>query len=107
MSADNGIYILATTDNHKRINEYTTVNLFGKGITAYRVAHCFAIDNLNYTEKNDIHNLGFYFHTYFGDSEVYYSRGDALDVAKLLDENGYSEYGICELDFTDYNFPAH
>lgn len=44
MSADNGIYILVTTDMHKWVNEYTTHNMMPDGIKAYRVAHAQAID---------------------------------------------------------------
>lgn len=108
MSADNGVYILVTTDNHKRVNEYTTVNTFGAGITAYRVAHCFAIDNLDYAEDKEIHNLGHVMHQYFGGSKVYYSCEEAfLAAQELHDDVGYTEYGISEIDFSEYNFPSH
>lgn len=107
MSADNGIYILVTTDKHKKLNQYTTENTFGKGITAYRVAHCQAIDNLDWYEHNEFHNFGYILDAYFGKSELFYDRGDALLHALNLQEDvGYTEHGISEIDCTKYNFPG-
>lgn len=107
MSADNCIAILKTTDNFIKENEYTLVNTFGKGIIAYRVAHIQAVDNFQYYLENEIHNLGAYLQSEFGNSEVFYSKEKAYHKAgEILDSIYYVEYGIIDLDASKYNFPG-
>jgi len=107
MSADNGIYILVTKDQHRRVNEYTTINTF-TGIEAYRVAHAQAIDNLEWYEDNQPYNVGYFLHAIWGDSEVFYSADEAYAKAKeILKDVGYTEYGIGFIERTQYRFPNH
>ena len=90
MSADNGIYILKTSKKDR---------------IEYRVAHAVAIDN-NWYEENELHNLGWYLYKVFGNSEVFTSRDDAFQKAyELENKAGWTEYGICEIDMSKYNFP--
>lgn len=84
MSADNGVYILRTTEGH------------------CRVAHAQAIDNLWYDEKtgrasdypvdNEMIRI-------FGNSEVYNTMESAWEKAKeILKELPVCEYGISFID---------
>src|SRR5574343_550196 len=105
MSADNGIYILITRDNHKRINQFTTQNTFGQGIIAYRVAYAISINDLEWYVGNEPHNIGYIMHQIFGSSEVYYEYSEAMLKAIALSHDvGYTEYGISTLDYQVYNF---
>ena len=107
MSADNGIYILVTTDMHKWVNEYTTHNMTPDGIKAYRVAHAQTIDSLHYHEKRQKYNLGWCMDQFFGNCPVFYNEDEAYDYAKRLEADiGYTEYGICLLDFERYRYPG-
>lgn len=107
MSADNCICILKTTDNFKQESAYTLSNTFGKGITAYRVAHVQAVDNFDYYVENEIHNLGAWMQTTFNVCIPLYNRDEAYVLAhKLLDSLHYVEYGIVEIDASKYNFPG-
>lgn len=107
MSADNAIAILKTTDKFKVENPYTLVNTFGEGITAYRVAEIQAIDNFEYFKENELHNLGAWILTCFSRENVVYSHLEARKKAeKLCNAVGYVEYGIVELDASEYNFPG-
>jgi|GEM_PF-5369941 len=107
MSADNGVYILKTTDKFKRINENSLENLFGKDITAYRVAHAQAVDNFDWYKENEIHNLGKWMYDVFGKSPVFYDEKEAREYAfKKHDEYDYTEYGVCDIDAGEYNFPG-
>lgn len=87
MSADNGIYILETPRPPiKTGNMYTNQ----KGYD-YRVAHCTAIDNIDYSDL--------YLPLLFGNSKVYSSHDEALkaaiEIEKEIKENGwFTEYGI-------------
>lgn len=98
MSADNGIYILRTRRAPiKRGNTYE--NQHGK--FEYRVAHCSAIDNIDYSDL--------YLPLYFGNSKVFHSPDEAFAEAqrKVSEiENGgwFTEYGICNLN-KDCYFP--
>ena len=107
MSADNCIAILKTTDKFIKENEYTLVNTFGKGVTAYRVAHIQAVDNFDWYIENEIHNLGTWMLCGFGNVQPVYHQDEAFEIAhKLLDSIHYVEYGIVELDASKYNFPG-
>ena len=107
MSADNGIYILVTTDMHKWVNDRTTHNMRPNGVKAYRVAHAQAIDNLYYYEKIQKYNLGWCMDRIFGNSPTFYNEDEAYDYAKALElDIGYTEYGICERDFSRYAYPG-
>lgn len=106
MSADNGIYILVTKDSHKKTSEYSWTNTFGKGVIAYRVAEAGAIDNLEWYEKNQPYNIGYWLNSVFGKVRPVYSEEEALDIAsKLEEEIGYTEYGVNKIDRLQYNFP--
>jgi len=89
MSADNGIYILKTPARPIRTgNSYQ----YQHGVFEFRVAHCQAIDNIDYSDL--------YLPAYFANSEVYKSHDDALSkaaqMAKEITDEGFPlEYGIC------------
>jgi hypothetical protein len=84
MSAENGIYILET-----------------KG-PEYRVAHCLDIDEF-YHEGNSYNYNALYI--FFKDSAVYASLIDAEKRAiELEKEISFTEYGICYISRTDYQF---
>lgn len=109
MSADNGIYILKTTANHRRSNE-NGCEMWTKTdspISVWRVAHVQGIDNLGWYLENEIYNLGFYLHSEFGDSPIFYSENEADSHAdKLQADIGYTEYGIGHIDLSNYRFPT-
>lgn len=98
MSADNGIYILKTPARPiKNGNTYT--NQHGK--FEYRVAHCQAIDNIEYSDL--------YLAVLFGDCEVLDDHHKALTKAskmadEILDEGLPLEYGITNIE-KDIRFP--
>lgn len=104
MSADNGIYILKTTD-------FTAVTDVGNesildGVTAYRVAHAMAIDNFDYYKHSEPSEFESYLSDVWGNSPVFYNRKDALVYAgELQEEIGYTEYGISTIDASDSGFP--
>lgn len=107
MSADNAIVILKTTDKFKVENKYTLTNTFGEGITAYRVVECQAVDNFQYFVENEPHNIGYWMYCTFGDISPSYDYNTAMEIAKiLLDRSYYVEYGIVEIDATEYNYPG-
>ena len=106
MSADNGIYILVTKDTHKKTNPHTWTNTFGEGVTAYRVAHAQAIDNLRWYEQNQPYNVGYFLSSVFGDSTPVYTLEEANKIALELEKTvGYTEYGICTISRIEYAFP--
>ena len=100
MSADNGIYILATTDVIKVGEDEKPVK-----IVAYRVAHGQAVKcNLAWAMEQEPHNIGWWFGKYFHKSDVYYDKEEAHNAArKLHDEYKWTEYGIVDLDYTRYD----
>lgn len=107
MSADNCIAILETTDKFKVVNKSMKKNMFKKGIRAWRVAHIQAVDNYDWYVKNEIHNLGCWLNDLFGGSEVFYDRDKAVTTAYQLDADTiYTEYGVVNIDASDYNFPG-
>ena len=79
MSADNGIYILVTPITDSKVFEY-------------RVAHCQAIENIDYDPK--------YLNLYFGECSVFLTKTDALREAAKQEEEIMTgpmpilEYGI-------------
>jgi len=97
MSADNGVYILRTLLPPIKNAGYSYTPRPGY---EYRVAHCFAIDNIDY------HDL--YAVVYFGDSAIYYDEAEALHAAhQLANEvmrHGPLEYGVSVI-VRDYYFP--
>lgn len=106
MSADNGIYILVTKDSHKYVGGGCYENCLPDGITAYRVAEAGAIDNLEYYEKNQPYNVGYYLHLVWGKSRVFYSLEEAMEYAVSLEKQiTYTEYGISVIDRQQYRFP--
>ena len=105
MSADNGIYILITTDMHKKTSDHSTENTFGKGILAYRVAHCQGIDNIDWYEEHQPYNVGACLNDYFGNAPVFYDKEQAREYALLLMENySYLEYGLSTINRVQYSF---
>lgn len=75
MSADNGIYILETTDNQ------------------YRITHAQAIENIfkdYWNNKYDLKELI----RYFGDCKFTSSKEKALSIAHDLASKTYTEYGV-------------
>lgn len=90
MSADNGIYVLETMKKNSHDCEY-------------RVAHCQAIDNLDYgTEEDKANTLV----QYFGKSQVFETESDALLFAyDLAKKYPVLEYGVSRIDLTPQEFP--
>lgn len=85
MSADNGIYILASPAPQLG--------------TVYRVAHASAIDNFDWYKNHQPHNLGAYMLVVWGHSEVFFDRAAALAAAHKMRDSygGFVEYGICDI----------
>lgn len=91
MSADNGVYILKTPN-------------FKTGHTEFRVAHCQAIENINYPGEEVK-----YIKMYFGKSKICKSQIEALTEAQRiydqLNEDGFCiEYGIQTIEL-EKEFP--
>ena len=102
MSADNGIYILKTTDMMKHEEPWSR-NV--GPIAAYRVAHAQAIDNFDYYKYNQHYNFGAYLLSVWRDSKVFYDEGEAYKVAQEMSKDFYIlEYGISEIDASGYCF---
>lgn len=84
MSADNGIYILKTPavpikEGNVYVNQHDQFE--------YRVAHCQAIDNIDYSDL--------FLPLYFGNSKVVCTEGEAWNIAKQLYQHvGWTEYGV-------------
>ena len=107
MSADNGVYILLTKDTHKKIGDNTWQKTFGKGVLAFRVAHAQAIDNLEWYEREQPYNVGYYLNSVFGDSVVYYDIAAAESAAnKIARELPILEYGVQLIERRQYSFPG-
>ena len=117
MSADNGVYVLHTTDR-MQLQEYGPEDdkfdgpkVIDGGIGAFRIAHVQAIENFEWYEKFEPHNLGWYMEDIWGQSTIYYDKREALDAAHefaaSIIEDGILEYGVQILDATQYNFPEH
>ena len=114
MSADNGVYVLHTTDKMK-LRDENPVNINDEskfipdGIAAFRIAHVQAIENFEWYQQFEPHNLGWYMEEVWGQSTVYYNKGEALDAAHgfaaSIIEDGFLEYGVQILDAIQYNFP--
>jgi len=110
MSADNGVYILITRDKMKSVGRGRWKNMKGT-ILAYRVAHCQAADNFEFYKERELHNLGHWMGYSFSHSRVYYEKAQAMADAKgqaahILKDFGILEYGIQEIDATEFNFPG-
>lgn len=107
MSADNGIYILATPKCDQ--GHFTGENEF-------RVTECSAIDNIEKTNHTFLASDGKEYHVYhlyiallFGNSEVYSSKKEAMGRASeiedgLTEQGFYTEYGIRTL-YANETFP--
>ena len=108
MSADNGVYILVTKDQHKSVSEYATMNTFEEGVVAYRVAYAQGIDALEWYENNQPYNVGYFLDHVFGRCVPVYTKDEALELAQTLhDSVKYTEYGICEVERLEYKFPGY
>lgn len=95
MSADNGVYILKTPARPIQHGLGFYINQHGK--FEFRVAHCQAIDNIDYSDL--------YMPLLFADSEVFESKEQALEEArKIYDSLDICEYGICTIE-KDVIFP--
>jgi len=107
MSADNGIYILITSDKIKQESIHHYRNLKGEVVTAYRVAHGQAIDSFEWYEIEEPYNLGWWMSLIWNNSKVFYSEKEAmLEALRLQEETIYTEYGIQFVDARKYNFPG-
>ncbi len=95
MSADNGVYILKTKGNPRRLNS---------NIHEYRVAHLQAIDNIDWDDKlgkpsrdHDVQIVNA--REMWKGCKVFTDAKEALDEALKIDrECVYVEYGICEIE---------
>lgn len=88
MSADNGVYILKTPRPMVQTQKGWFSPQHG---FEYRVAHCMAIDNIDYSDL--------YLPVYFGDSEVFLDKDEAFlfasNLAQEIMNNGCPlEYGV-------------
>lgn len=107
MSADNGIYILKTKDSYKHVGYGVMENQWGEGIITYRVAHAQAIDDLYWYEENQPYSVGFFLYSVWGDVIPIYDESEAFKEAlKLSKTFSILEYGISEIDRTQYCFPG-
>lgn len=75
MSADNGIYILKTSDEQ------------------YRVTHAQAIENIFYNHPEGQYNLGQLIR-YFGHCRFTKSKEKAFDIANKMNNDMCTEYGV-------------
>lgn len=108
MSADNGIYILITTDEYKSVNKNGLINMVKEPIKTYRVAHAQAIDDFDWYKKNEPHNLGYFMYLVWGKSPIFYEEQEALNYAIDLSKKEYIlEYGIQYIEAQQYNFPGY
>ena len=94
MSADNGVYILET----KGVDGYE-----------YRVSYTGAIENIEYRPDYGRFNKEWLIRI-FGKSVVYTNEvealKDAMEIKKSIEKFGdYVEYGICNIDASDIEFP--
>lgn len=109
MSADNCIAILHTREQFKIVDFHegkpsAWQNLFSDRIDAWRVAHTQAIDNFDWYRDNQLYMLGHYMISVWGQSPVFYNLDEARAYAReLCDSIDYVEYGIVEIDATDYD----
>lgn len=87
MSADNWIYILHTKDKWKYNYIWYEMEKQNSPIDAYRIALVQTIDNFDWYEKNEIHNLWYYMNEEWWDNNVYYSFEEAMEVAHILEWN--------------------
>lgn len=79
MSADNGIYILKTPN-------------FKTGYTEFRVAHCQAIENINYPDSEDK-----YLRMYFESSKIFTDQNNAfIEAQEIYNEIMKSDFPIIE-----------
>ena len=69
MSADNGIYILITTDRQKRQDGF--LDPVEGGIKAYRVAEVRWIDDIYYLRNEERHNLGAFMYEYWEEGSCF------------------------------------
>lgn len=108
MSADNGVYILQTVrtrrESPERPGRYTKCEPHH----VYRVAHTQAVDNFEYYQENEPHNLGAYMQQVWGNSPVFESHEKALlhasGIAKEVTDSGFPlEYGVSTIE-TDLKF---
>lgn len=104
MSADNGIYILGTTESKPRIDPETGYQNGCDYVRVYRIAHTQAIDTFDYYERQNLPMLGIYMKETWGESAKYRTKESALEHAGLMKEEiGYLEYGISVIERFDYN----
>lgn len=103
MSADNGIYILATRRTCTQKNGVIWND--NKEHVVYRVAYTSAIDNFDFYKNKEQYNLGAYMKEVWGTSKVY---SDVIEVHKkaheLNDEREGTEYGVVVIDASDMIF---
>ena len=97
MSTDNGVYILRTQTKG-------TIGPGDKGYE-YRIAHCQAIENIEYPGEEDKWLI-----QYFGKCEIFHKEIDALKEAQRMfnqihdEEHRIVEYGIRPINL-DKEFP--
>jgi len=94
MSADNGVYILETK---------------GSDCYEYRVSYTTAIDNIEYEPDYGRFNKEWLIRI-FGNSVIYTNEVnalfDAIEIKKAIEKYGdFIEYGICNIDASDIEFP--
>lgn len=100
MSADNGIYVLAS-------KKADTANGADFLIDVWRVAHAQAIENFDYYREWKPDELDKCLKNVWGKSKVFTSYGDALIAAHTLaDDCPMLEYGVSVLNLGDHRFPG-
>lgn len=91
MSSDNGIYVLVSPTKHNKKVEY-------------RIAHGSAIENIDYYPIGTIEYNAMEV-VYFGKSPIYDTEKKATEAALKMENNKYTEYGICILPLRPKQFP--
>lgn len=103
MSADNGVYILKTKTQWQidpksgcQGSDHTTRPV-------WRVAHTQGIDSIDWYQENELYNFGAYLLNVWDKSPKYLNKEEAWTAARNLAEKyDYLEYGIQEIDLSDF-----
>ena len=104
MSADNGIYVLAT------IRKYTSQHVAGSRLNAvapvWRVALTNAIADFEHMEVRFPNRVGDYLKEVWGTSATFNTLETALMQAYHLSKDTPTEYGISVIDKSTLYFPG-
>ena len=106
MSADNAIAILVTHDRWFETPHNHCERLGPQGQPVWRVAHIGNPERFEELRTQELHNLGHWMHSTFGNSQVFTVEAEALEHARTeADQQVVLEHGIVTYDARPYNFP--